>query len=98
MGLGVRSGQKAGILPVYLLLPPGGRNWAYFRSMMSGLGVTGHFNFLPYMGIEVRSGQKAGILSAYLLLPPEGRNWAYFRSTMSGLGVTGHFIFLPYMA
>ena len=69
MGLGVRSGQKPGILPVYLLLPPGGRNLAYFRSTMSGLGVTGHFNFLPYMGIGVRSGQKAGILPVFLLLP-----------------------------
>ena len=74
MGMGVRSGQKAGILPAFLLLPRGGRNLGYFRSTMSGLGVTGHFNCLPYMGIEVRSGQKAGILCVYLLLPPEGRN------------------------
>ena len=69
MGIGIRSGQKAGIPPVYLSYPPGGRNWAYFRSTMSGLGVTGHFNFLPYMGMGVRSGQKAGIPPVYLSYP-----------------------------
>ncbi len=54
-------------LHIHSLSIPGGRNWAYFRSMGSGSRDTGRFSKLPYLDMELGHWAKFQKLHIYCL-------------------------------
>ena len=81
-------------LHIYSLSTPVGLNWAYFRSMGSGVRDKGWFSKLLYLGMKLGHWPK---LHIYSLSTPGGQNWAYFRSTGSGFWHMDRFSNLPYL-
>ena len=70
--LGMKPGKWSNFqkLHIYCLSTPGGRNWAYFRSMGSSFRDTDRFSKFPYLGMKLwplaKVPEVVNILSFYL--------------------------------
>ncbi len=87
-------GPKFQKLHIHLISIPGGRNWAYFRSMGSGFLDNCWFSKLPYLARKLVHWPKFQTWHIYSLSNPRARNLAHSRSTGSRFRDTGQFSYL----
>ncbi len=87
-------GPKFQKLHIHLISIPGGRNWAYFRSMGSGFLDNCWFSKLPYLARKLGHWPKFQKWHIYSLSNPRARNLAHSRSTGSRFRDTGQFSYL----